>query len=132
MISKGKALMATILVVDDDPVILRLVKETLTTHGYIILTAGDARQGLIVMLKEQPDLAILDYHMPDRDGLSLLKDIRAVPDLRQTPIIMLTASANPDVVAKAIQLGVTDFLAKPIMIYQLLERVKKVVEKLNK
>lgn len=124
--------MATILVVDDDPVILRLVKETLTTHGYIILTAGDARQGLIVMLKEQPDLAILDYHMPDRDGLSLLKDIRAVPDLRQTPIIMLTASANPDVVAKAIQLGVTDFLAKPIMIYQLLERVKKVVEKLNK
>ncbi|MCE1253185.1 MAG: response regulator, partial [Anaerolineae bacterium] len=89
-------------------------------------------QGLIITLKEQPDLVILDFNMPDRDGLSLLKDIRAVPDLRQIPIIMLTASANPDIVSKAIQLGVTDFLAKPVMIYQLLERVEKVVERLNK
>jgi adenylate cyclase len=121
--------MATILIIDDDPVILKLVKDTLSTRGYQVITAPDARLGLRIMLKEQPDLAILDYLMPDRDGLSLLKDIRAVPDLRLIPIIMLTGSTNPDVVSKAIQLGVTDFLAKPILIFQLLERVEKVLQK---
>jgi CheY-like chemotaxis protein len=124
--------MATILVVDDDPVILKLVKETLLTRGYIVNTAPDARQGLNLMLKDPPDLAILDYIMPDRDGLSLLKDIRAVPDLRLIPIIILTSSTNPEVVSKAIQLGVTDFLAKPILVFQLLERVEKNLQKRNK
>ena len=124
--------MAIIMVVDDDPVILQMVKATLLTRGYVVNVASDARQGLVLALKEKPDLAIIDYLMPDRDGLSMLKDMRAVFDLRQMPVIMLTASANPDVVKQAIQLGVTDFIAKPVLIYQLLERVEKVLQQHKK
>jgi two-component system, OmpR family, alkaline phosphatase synthesis response regulator PhoP len=115
--------MAKILVVDDDPTILELIKVTLKIKGHIVFAANEARLGLNILLKEQPDLAIIDYMMPDRDGLSLLKDIRSIPEFRNTPIIMLTGNGEPDVVAKAIQYGVTYFVVKPFKILVLLKRV---------
>jgi two-component system, OmpR family, alkaline phosphatase synthesis response regulator PhoP len=117
--------MAKILVVDDDPTIVELIKVTLKVKGYTVLTANGARLGLNIMLKEQPDMAIIDYMMADRDGLSLLKDIRSIPEFKNTPIIMLTGSGVPDVVSKAIQYGVTDFVVKPFKVLMLLKRVEQ-------
>jgi len=117
--------MAKILVVDDDPTILELIKVTLKVKGHTVYTANEARLGLNIMLKEQPDIAIIDYLMPDRDGLSLLKDIRSIPEFKNTPVIMLTASGIPDVVSKAIQYGVTDFVVKPFKVLNLIKRVEQ-------
>jgi two-component system alkaline phosphatase synthesis response regulator PhoP len=121
--------MAKILVVDDDPSILELIKVTLKVKGYTVFVANEARLGLNIMLKELPDLAIIDYMMPDRDGLSLLKDIRTIPEFKNTPIIMLTGSREPEVVAKAILYGVSDFVVKPFKVLGLLKRVEKGLEK---
>jgi DNA-binding response OmpR family regulator len=117
--------MAKILVVDDDPTILELIKVTLKVKGYTVFTANEARLGLNTMLKEQPDLAIIDYLMPGRDGLSLLKDIRSIPEYKNIPIIMLTGSGAPGVVSKAIKFGVTDFMVKPFKVLLLLKRVEQ-------
>ena len=121
--------MAKILVVDDDPTILELIKVTLKIKGHLVFVANEPRYGLKLMLKEQPDLAIIDYMMPDRDGLSLLKDIRSITEFKNTPIIMLTGSGVPNVVSKAIQYGVTDFMVKPFRVLELLKRVEKRLKK---
>jgi DNA-binding response OmpR family regulator len=63
--------------------------------------------------------------MPQKDGLALLADIRALPELKEVPVIMMTGVSEQDVVAKAIQLGVTDFMVKPFYPPRLLERVQK-------
>jgi len=121
--------MTKILVVDDDPTLVELIRVTLKIKGYKVLTANEARLGLNIMLKEQPDMAIIDYMMDDRDGLSLLKDIRSIVDFKNTPIIMLTASGAPDIVSKAIQYGVTDFMIKPFKVLMLLKRVEQYLKK---
>ena len=123
--------MSKILVIDDDPTILELIRATLKVKGFTVFTATEARQGLKAMLKEQPDLAIIDYMMPGRDGLSLLKDIRTLPDFKNMPIIMLTGSGAPNTVGKAIEYGVTDFVVKPVKILFLLKRIDLALKNSN-
>lgn len=114
-----------ILVIDDDRVILRLVEATFLTKGYYVSTANNAQSGLMKALSETPDLILLDYMMPDRNGLELLKDLRAVPELSKLPVIMLTADGSSEVVSRAIQTGVNDYIVKPFNVKKLVERVKK-------
>lgn len=114
-----------ILVIDDDRVILRLVEVTFLTKGYCVSTANNAQSGLMKALSETPDLILLDYMMRDRNGLELLKDLRAVPELSKLPVIMLTADGSSEVVSRAIQTGVNDYIVKPFNVKKLVERVKK-------
>ncbi|MCJ7626272.1 MAG: response regulator [Anaerolineaceae bacterium] len=114
-----------ILVVDDDQIILRLVEATFLMKGYYVRTANNAKSGLVKALSETPDLILLDYMMPERNGLELLKDLRAVPELSDLPVIMLTADGSPEIVSRAIQTGVNDYIVKPINIPRLVERVQK-------
>jgi DNA-binding response OmpR family regulator len=114
-----------ILIIDDDPVISQIAERILEKRGYAVRMAGDARKGLALALSYPPDLIVLDYMMPQKDGLSLLADIRALPELHEVPVIMMTGVGEQDVVAKAIQLGVTDFMVKPFYPPRLLERVQK-------
>ena len=119
--------MAKILVIDDDPSIVELIKTVLKIKGHKVFVGRNAQQGLRLMLKEEPDVAIIDYMMPGRDGLKLLNDIRSVQELKLVPIIMLTGNGEPEVVSKAIQLGITDFVKKPVKIQALLERLDKIL-----
>ena len=116
-----------ILIIDDDREILRLTELALRSKGYEVRSSNDARHGLIMALSETPDLIMLDYMMPERDGLSILKDIRQVPELENIPVIMFTASSNPEVVTGAIHQHVNDFLVKPFSIQTLFERVGKLL-----
>ncbi len=114
-----------VLLIDDDPVITQITQRLLEKRGYMVRVAMDARKGLALALSYPPNLIVLDYMMPQKDGLALLADLRAMPELKNVPVIMMTGVSEPEVVAKAIQLGVTDFLAKPFYPPRLAERVAK-------
>ncbi|MBI9046020.1 MAG: response regulator transcription factor [Anaerolineaceae bacterium] len=114
-----------ILVVDDDPVIAGLMSKALNKNGYTVYTADNARHALAMVFQYFPDLILLDYMLPDKDGLEFLRDIRRTPEICTTPVIMITSSGFPEVVSTALSLGVNDFIVKPFKIKDLLDRVSK-------
>ncbi len=116
-----------ILVIDDDPTITRIVKLTLRNKGYEVDCAEDTHSGLKELFQETIDLLLLDYMLPEQNGLSFLKDIRAEPELKKLPVIMMTTISSGDVVQAARILGANDFITKPFDLNTLLEKVAKYV-----
>jgi two-component system, OmpR family, KDP operon response regulator KdpE len=112
---------ATILVVDDEPQIRRVMRATLTAHGYAIVEARDGQEALEKMRSERPDLVILDVNMPVMDGLETCRAIRGGSNV---PVIMLTVrSAEKDKV-RALDAGADDYIVKPFGIQELLARIR--------
>ena len=117
---------ATVLVVDDEPHVVRLVKANLETSGYKILTAADGEQALRVVRDESPDLVILDIMLPKMDGYEVCRRIR---EFSPVPVIMLTArSAKVDLV-HGFEVGADDYLTKPFAANELLVRVRAVLRR---
>lgn len=112
---------ATILVVDDEPQIRRVMRATLTAQGYAIVEARDGQEALEKMRSEKPDLVILDVNLPVMDGLETCRAIRAGSSV---PVIMLTVrSAEKDKV-RALDAGADDYIVKPFGIQELLARIR--------
>jgi two-component system, OmpR family, KDP operon response regulator KdpE len=112
---------ATILVVDDEPQIRRVMKATLTAQGYAIVEARDGQEALEKLQSARPDLVILDVNMPVMDGLETCRAIRAGSNV---PVIMLTVrSAEKDKV-RALDAGADDYIVKPFGIQELLARIR--------
>ncbi len=112
---------ATILVVDDEPQIRRVMRATLTAQGYAIVEARDGQEALEKMRSERPDLVILDMNMPVMDGLETCRAIRTGSNV---PVIMLTVrSAEKDKV-RALDAGADDYIVKPFGIQELLARIR--------
>jgi two-component system KDP operon response regulator KdpE len=112
---------ATILVVDDEPQIRRVMRTTLSAQGYSIVEACDGQGALEKLRSERPDLVLLDMNMPVMDGLEACRAIRAGSDV---PIIMLTVrSAEKDKV-RALDAGADDYVIKPFSIPELLARIR--------
>ena len=109
--------MEKILVVEDDKITRRLIKEILSRGGYEVIEGEDGSQALELFKKEKPDLVITDYQMPVMNGLRLLSEIRNITT--GTPVIMLTGFGDIALTIKAIQIGAFDFLEKPINAPQL-------------
>ena len=109
--------MEKILVVEDDKITRRLIKEILSRGGYEVIEGEDGSQALELFKKERPDLVITDYQMPVMNGLRLLSEIRNITT--GTPVIMLTGFGDIALTIKAIQIGAFDFLEKPINAPQL-------------
>lgn len=117
--------MATILVVDDYIVTLRVLSAQLRKGGYEVITAASGQVAL-EKLQEQPfDLAIVDIAMPDMDGISLLVQLRGQTQYKDLPVIMLTASVLDDDRMRALHEGATAFMTKPISSWELLDIVKQ-------
>jgi DNA-binding NtrC family response regulator len=114
-----------ILVIDDDREIATLVQITLEARGYRVRSVYDALHGMGMICTEPPGLILLDYKLPKKHGLELLKDIRAMPELEHIPIIMMTGIGQPDLVSQAIRQRITDFIIKPFDLDLLVERVSK-------
>ena len=115
-IAKGVgAASATILLVDDDPDIVRLLTMTLRPEGFRLLSASDGNAALEIARAERPDLLLLDWNMPGRDGLEVCRALRAEsdPDLRDVPVVLLTAQAGAEDTAAGFAAGVTDYVTKP-------------------
>ena len=102
-----------ILVVDDDPHILALIRTILTQRNYRVTTAGDGRQALDRLRESHCDAMITDALMPGLDGPTLTEKIKADPDLKELPVIMITASSQPGMVQKSFSSGCILFLPKP-------------------
>jgi two-component system KDP operon response regulator KdpE len=112
---------ATILVVDDEPQIRRVMRTTLSAEGYTVIEARDGAEAVDKVRGERPDLVLLDMNMPVLDGLQACREIRSASEV---PIIMLTVlSAEKDKV-RALDAGADDYVVKPFGIQELLARVR--------
>src|SRR3982074_2295158 len=112
---------ATILVVDDEPQIRRVLRSTLTSQGYVITDAKTGEEGVESVRKNKPDLVLLDVNMPGMGGIEACREIRRASE---APIIMLTVrNAERDKVL-ALDAGADDFVVKPFGIEELLARIR--------
>jgi DNA-binding response OmpR family regulator len=114
-----------VLIIDDDPTIARIVRLTLQSRGYNVAVSETTHAGLKELFQEKTDLIFLDYMLPEQNGLSFLKDLRAEPELRKIPVIMMTTTGLSEVVQAAKILGANDFIGKPFNIEILLEKAIK-------
>jgi len=106
-----------ILIIEDDPALLRGLKDNFETQGYLVRTANDGRKGLDALLKEPPDLLLLDLMLPKVNGYEICQTARS----RQLdlPIIMLTAKGQEDDIIRGLELGADDYVTKPFSIREL-------------
>jgi two-component system KDP operon response regulator KdpE len=111
----------TVLVVDDEPPIRRLLRMGLSTQGYHILDAPTAKAAL-ELLAQSPDLIILDLGLPDMEGLELLRTIRARSE--RVPIVVLSSRGDEGGKVAALDLGADDYLTKPFGMEELLARLR--------
>jgi two-component system alkaline phosphatase synthesis response regulator PhoP len=116
----------TILVVDDEPEIVKLVRAYLEAAGYRVVTAKDGRDALVVTRHEKPDLIILDLTMPEMDGLEFTRRLRQEKD---TPIIMLTARVEETDRIIGLELGADDYVTKPFSPREIVARVRAVLRR---
>jgi CheY-like chemotaxis protein/phosphoribosyl 1,2-cyclic phosphodiesterase len=105
----------TILVADDDPTIVRLLTLALEPDGFRVVTANDGETALAKARLEHPALILLDWQMPGADGIEVTRALRREPDpeLREVPVVLITAQSGPDNTAAGFAAGVTDYLTKP-------------------
>jgi CheY-like chemotaxis protein len=105
----------TILVVDDDPTMVRLLTLALEPDGFRVLTANDGKAALERARLERPALILLDWQMPGADGIEVTRALRheGDPALRQVPVVLITSHSGPDNTAAGFAAGVTDYLTKP-------------------
>jgi two-component system alkaline phosphatase synthesis response regulator PhoP len=118
----------TILVVDDEPEIVKLVRAYLEEAGYRVVSAKDGRQALLVTRHEKPDLIILDLTMPAMDGLEFTRRVRQE---RNTPIIMLTARVEETDRIIGLEMGADDYVTKPFSPRELVARVRAVLRRVQ-
>lgn len=118
----------TILLVDDEPRLLSLVKAYLTQAGYQVLTAANGREALLISRLEKPDLIILDIMMPEMDGYEFMRRHRQE---RNTPIILLTARVEEEDRVIGLELGADDYVNKPFSPRELTARVRALLRRVN-
>lgn len=112
-----------VLVVDDIPVNIVLLKTMLARLNVIILSAKNGQEALDIINESRPDLVLLDVHMPVIDGLEVLKKAKTNPEMKNMDIIMVSAFTAPEDIQKAMELGASAYITKPIILDDFLERV---------
>ena len=117
-----------ILVVDDEVGALTLIGILLERGGFQVLKAKNAKSALDLVNEITPDLIILDVMMPDIDGIELCKILRSRPDTSKTPILMLSARGDKNSITRSEQAGATDYINKPILNNDLVEKVKSMLD----
>ncbi len=116
--------MSRVLVVDDDPDIVDLLRIRLELAGHTVVTASDGELGWEAILDEVPDLVVLDVTMPRLDGLALTRRLRGHAETAALPILVLTAAVQPADAEDAIAAGATAYAKKPFSPKQLVARVQ--------
>ncbi len=119
-----------ILTIDDDPVLISLLKDRLTDNGFEVASAYNGQEGLEQFREFKPDLIILDIKMPKMDGYSFLMEFKKIGDIRKTPIVVLTAHENMRDIF--ILEGVNDYLVKPIKTEFLIQKINRHLVNANK
>ncbi len=122
-----------ILVVDDFATMRKVVRNLLKQVGYEdIVEAEDGVMPLKALKSQKIDVVVSDWNMPNMSGLELLKAVRADADLAKTPFLMVTAEALQDNVVAAVKAGVSNYIVKPFTAEVLNEKIKKIMDSINK
>jgi CheY-like chemotaxis protein len=119
---------STVLLVEDDPDLLRFAQVTLRLGGYRAVTATDGETALALAKKARPHLMVLDLRLPELDGWQVLAALRAEPKTARLPVLVLTASAGPADRERALAAGVADYLVKPVSADALLAAVERALD----
>ncbi|MFI3223181.1 MAG: response regulator [Methylococcaceae bacterium] len=121
--------MITILAVDDSRSLRQMVVFSLKSAGYLVVEAEDGVDGLEQAQKQVFDVVLTDQNMPRMDGLTLIENLRSLPEYQKTPILMLTTEAGDEMKAKGRAAGATGWLVKPFDPERLIAVVNKVANK---
>lgn len=124
---KGKK----ILIADDEADIREIIEYSLTKYGFVVLTAKDGEEALLLAKQEQPDLIILDIMMPKKSGTQVCEILRANPQFSNTLIVFLTALNDESSHIEGLEMGADDYISKPISPKVLVTRVNTLFRRLN-
>jgi len=122
----------SILVIDDDRRVLELLQISLTQNGFKVAVAATGEEGLELMRKDPPDLVILDLRLPRKTGFEVCAAIKSSKDTQHIPIIMVSASAEVDSRLQGLMHGADDYLTKPFSPKELLIKVRRIFERLDR
>ncbi len=122
-------MMPTILVVEDEPAIVELLRVNLADAGYGVTTAVDAEAAHAALKDALPDLVLLDWMLPGQSGLALAKELRSNPRTRELPIIMVTARSDESDRVAGLEAWVDDYVTKPFSPRELKARIKSVLRR---
>jgi len=117
----------TILVMDDDPVIQKLLAVNFEMEGYRVVLAGDGVEGLSRVAADRPDLVLLDVMMPRMDGLEVLRHLKADDATAAIPVLMLSAKAQATDISGGLDAGADDYITKPFDPLELLDKVAALI-----
>jgi DNA-binding response OmpR family regulator len=126
--SDGLGSGATVLVVDDDPVIQRLLSVNFEMEGYQVIVAGNGAEGLEKARTAHPDVVVLDVMMPGMDGLEVAVTLKADPSTARIPVILLSAKAQEMDIRAGDATGADAYVTKPFDPFELLERVAALIQ----
>src|SRR2546425_6103195 len=121
-----------ILIVDDDPVILRLLKVNFEMEGFAVLTAENGEEGVSKATRERPDIILLDVMMPGMNGLEAAEKLRAQENTKEIPIIFVSAKAQSVDVKAGLTAGAVDYVTKPFDPVELVEKVENLLAQVRK
>jgi DNA-binding response OmpR family regulator len=116
-----------VLIAEDEKDIRRLVVFTLERAGYEVLEAPDGREALRLATENQPNLILLDIMMPFLNGYEVCRKLREISELKDTPIVLLSAKAQNYEIGEGLQAGATDYLIKPFIPRELAAKVKQIL-----
>lgn len=117
-----------VLVVDDDPVIQRLLQVNFEMEGWKVVIADDGVAGLTAARSEKPDCILLDVMMPKKDGLTVAAELKADPDTAGIPVILLSAKAQAGDLGAGLATGADEYITKPFDPLELLEVVQRLID----
>ena len=124
--------MKKILIIDDDLRHDKMMSYLLLSKGFDVtyaLSGQEALEKLRLKVIDRPDIILMDIMMPQMDGFETFKEVRKSPDMKDTPIIMLTALSDPQNQEKAVAIGAADYIEKPFSPSDVIARIRKVLEK---
>ena len=121
-----------ILIVDDEPDIVQFLAYNLKSKGYLTATASDGVEAIRKAKEFRPDLILLDVMMPNKDGITTIRELRQMPGFEQTAIILLTALSDEKYEIEGLKTGADDYIAKPIKPELLATRISTALRRLRK
>ena len=119
--------MTRILAVDDSPSMREMIRISLSEAGFLVTEVADGQQALDMARQSSFDLVLSDVHMPNMDGIALIRALRQEPGYRHTPILMLTTESSPERKREGKQAGATGWIVKPFDPTQLIATMRRVL-----
>lgn len=117
-----------VLIVEDEVILLEILKIRLEKENFSIVTAESAKDGIIKAMAEKPDLLLVDIMMPEMDGVEMIKIIHSTSDFKHVPIIVISALGRESDIKRAMDAGAEDYIVKPYTFDDLIKRMRKLLK----